>query len=341
MTKIFVGGVYRSGTTLLTRIIDNHSKLWCTFDSVHFLRFSYEKFNPITDRNNQVSLVSEISERLKRRWDIDFPINQVIASLQDSPVSSYGEIYDRVLSALALQENPQAIGWGEKTVLCWHQMKDFLKMFPDGKVLHIVRDPRDVLLSFKKLTSDDFPGYLNTAFVCLDSFHFSQWALKNLDASNFFLLRYEDLISNPNKAVEKICSFLEVPYEESMLNVEIFKDKNGGNWDGDSAFQKEFTQFSRFPIGRYKQFLLPEEIAFIESVNKESMQVFGYSLDAIEVNKLQESTINEWLEMKGLKEKFANFQETGRGVQAFRETDLSECLSMSVYKLDSPIEFGF
>jgi len=31
-------------------------------------------------------------------------------------------------------------------------------------------------------------------------------------------LRYEDLILNPNKIINQICHFLDIPYEEIMLN---------------------------------------------------------------------------------------------------------------------------
>ena len=59
--------------------------------------------------------------------------------------------------------------WADKTQLVWTRVPDFLDMFPNGKVIHIVRDPRNVMASFKKSTYAPEPAYISAAFNCYDS----------------------------------------------------------------------------------------------------------------------------------------------------------------------------
>ena len=49
-------------------------------------------------------------------------------------------------------------------MLCWTKIPDFLSMFPDGKVIHVIRDTRDVLSSFKRVTYEPGLKYLDAVF---------------------------------------------------------------------------------------------------------------------------------------------------------------------------------
>ena len=49
---IFITGVWRSGTTLISRIFNNHPELDITYDSVHFMRFSFNHYDQISDEKS-------------------------------------------------------------------------------------------------------------------------------------------------------------------------------------------------------------------------------------------------------------------------------------------------
>ena len=70
--------------------------------------------------------------------------------------------------------------WGRKTQLVWRQIPDFLKIFPKGKAINIIRDPRSVLASFKKSTYNPEPAYLGAIFNCYDQWKKSLLYKKNI-----------------------------------------------------------------------------------------------------------------------------------------------------------------
>ena len=65
-SPILITGTFRSGTTLISRILNNHPKIGVLYDSVNFMRFSYDKYNPIQDEKQYKLLISEISQRIKK-----------------------------------------------------------------------------------------------------------------------------------------------------------------------------------------------------------------------------------------------------------------------------------
>ena len=164
---ILITGAFRSGTTLIAHIIKNHPKIEFTYDSVNFMRFSYERYNPISNFDNVKALVNDIEERIADRWDMHFDAKKVIEMLQNQNVT-YGLIYDNLMREL-LFVNSEAELWGEKTTLVWTKIPAFFEMFPNGRVIHIIRDPRAILLSWKKMTNAPGNDYLDAILNCRDS----------------------------------------------------------------------------------------------------------------------------------------------------------------------------
>ena len=330
MKKLFVSGVYRSGTTFLTRILNNHSKLWVTYDSVHFFRFSYNKFNPINIRSNYIELLKESKKRLFTRWKMNLNIDSIIHNLDLLNKVKYSDVYNELMVSLGTQEINELQGWGEKTVLSWTKHEDFIKMFPNGKVIHILRDPRDILLSFKNVTTEPFPGYLNTAFVTLDSFNSCIKHMTSIGNQNFKVIRYEDLISNPKNSIIDICKFIGIEFSNEMLNVSKFKDKNGNWWNGDSATGKGMKEFSNSRINVWQNQLNDEEIYFVELINKTSMPQFKYELSGRDITPAKLKDLKELLENNLLKDKYINWLKSGRGVEGFATMPITHCQSTEV-----------
>ncbi len=51
--------------------------------------------------------------------------------------------------------------WGEKSLMQWSNIPLFFEMFPNGQVVHMVRDPRDVLASYREFTNEVQFRYLD------------------------------------------------------------------------------------------------------------------------------------------------------------------------------------
>jgi len=112
--------------------------------------------------------------------------------------------------------------------------KDLLDLVPNGKILHIVRDPRDVVASLIKQRWT--PSELGQILVWYKSV-MSTWEDQKsmLDQEKFKEIRLEDLIQDPQKIMQATCSFLGLAYEREMTNIDLSKSNSG-------RYRAEFTE---------------------------------------------------------------------------------------------------
>lgn len=85
------------------------------------------------------------------------------------------------------------------------------------KVIHIVRDVRDVVLSLQSTAwapqniEKTFPGIWNNTNLNLRRFATQK-------PENYFFVRYEDLVAGPESILQPLCDFLDVAFDDRMLD---------------------------------------------------------------------------------------------------------------------------
>jgi hypothetical protein len=168
-------------------------------------------------------------------------------------------------------------------------------------IIYLVRDPRDVILSysvhlnknikdtFQLMTSKFAKGrvkydgkYITDSILGSWSENYKSW--KNFNLKNKIIIKYEDLISNPNKYFSKIVTYLNevdgIEINEQMINksIENTNFKNLQNLEKKFGFsEKEHGVFFRKgKSGNWKK-ELDKKITFqIEQTFKEEMKELGY-----------------------------------------------------------------
>src|SRR5690606_3195892 len=92
------------------------------------------------------------------------------------------------------------------------------KFFPHSKVIHIIRDPRDVTLSRTKADwSKHWPFFMHPIMYNAQ-LERGRTLGKSLFKSNYLECYYEDLITSQEEVLKTISNFLKVDYNPSMLN---------------------------------------------------------------------------------------------------------------------------
>ena len=315
MKPIFISGLYRSGTTILTRIIDQANELCSTYDTIHFMRFSYNKYLPIED--NYKKLVQDTRDRVYNRWKLDFNVENVINYLEQKEITQ-ATVYNCMMAEfLELKDDKR---WAEKTNVEWESIPDFLEMFPDGKVIHIYRDPRAVLASYKNMTNQPGLMYLDAIFASLAMFNFMQ---KNEIRNNkqIMLLSYEEFVKAPEKWVKNICEFLEVEFKDSMLNVSEFKDMYGNSFERNSSFKGHKNSIDTSSMDVWKEKLSDIEIYFCEMVLKSKLIEFDYELTGIDLNKDDFNKLYDILHDNFIEKRYKYWLKYGNGVQGYTNTE--------------------
>src|SRR6476659_3257240 len=109
-------------------------------------------------------------------------------------------------------------GWGDKTPYYIGHVDELRRVFPEARIVNLVRDGRDAALSLLRVPF----GPANVWAAA------HQWrsALRAVDrdaewiGDDLLTVRYEDLVADPAGVVPGICRFLEIAYEPGMLAVE-------------------------------------------------------------------------------------------------------------------------
>ena len=275
-TPVFITGLYRSGTTLLSRAMNAHSKLSITFDNVHFMRFCYQKFNPLNNENI-LNLLNDVSRRIFERSKIQIDKKSILSELSTFDKVEYSHIYNIIMKNCFLHNSDKII-WGEKTNVAWGAIPNFLKMFPNGKCIFLLRDPRDVLCSFKRMTTNPWPNYLDAIFASLGAFQQASQLSKTYSRDNLKIVKYENFVDEPETVLKDICSFIGIGYDQKMTDIEQYKDVNGEKWVSNTSYSEKITNISKESVGRWKKNILKEELVILEMILKDEMELNAYKL---------------------------------------------------------------
>ena len=313
---LFLTGVYRSGTTLVAQVLNNHPDLRIIWDSLHFFRyFLSAKYSPIKDSYR--SIVSDAAYRLSKRFDVKVPQREIIERLDTIPSIEFKDVY-QALMVDTFCGGRDDVRWGEKSLLQWTNIPLFLQMYPDGQVIHIIRDPRDVLASFREYTYEEPDRYLDAIFCCLHSMNWAENIGSSLPNNRYKIIRHEDLVTTPELTCREISDFLQIEYDPVMLDASQFVDSKSQPWSGDSSFGDIPQQIVSTSVGRWRSSLSPYEILLSESIIGNLMTKFGYELSG--VTTVASDWQQLWSSLKStplIKERLGYWLDTGQGIERY------------------------
>ena len=211
----FIVGVGRSGTTMLRLMLTSHPSIAVPYES-HFLTRYYEKldsYGALEQRENLETLLRDIlSEELLLSWDHEFDFDELISEIAE-PVT-LGSVFNAVYLNYARAKNK--VRWGDKSDYL-DRMHIVYDIFPDAKFIHIVRDGRDVVNSVLKLPWGP-KDILAGAEWWSDHVKMAQIVGRVLGKSRYLVVKYEDLVANPESELTRVCEFLGEEFSADMLN---------------------------------------------------------------------------------------------------------------------------
>lgn len=312
---LFLTGVYRSGTTLVAQILNSHSKLRVIYDNLHFFRFYLGRHLPVQERYGEI--VAAAASRLGQRWGITVPVDRVSRRLKRLPTVELADVYSAIMVE-TFCDGSDDLRWGEKSLLQWTNIPLFLQMFPHGQVIHIMRDPRDALASWREYTHEPAYRYLDGVFCCLHSMHWAATIGATLPKGQYLVLRHEDVVNAPESTVGGLCDFLGVPYEQAMLDLTRSVDQAGDRWDGDSSFGDVGPSIAPVTVGRWRHKLEPFEMLFVESVLGDLLPRFGYQPSGVQTSASDLRLLWDCFRSTPLlQSRLSRWLETGEGVDRY------------------------
>jgi len=294
--QIFIIGSSRSGTTMMGRILNNHPDIF-TFRELHFFGTIWTNSFPkeLSAKNSRVLLSKLLCIQeygIFNQQRIKEFSNKAKEMLHQKAVKNPLEIYRLFLQSLTLT-NTSLISC-EQTPKNIYYLNEILEYFPDAKVINMVRDQRDVLLSQKNKWKRRFLGaskiplseairsYINYHPITIAKVWNSSLTLthKYRDNSRVKIIKFEQLLADPTTIIKDLCHFLNVEYNEEMLKV----PKVGSSTEQDA---KDTLQIDGTKIQKWKNGNLTNAELFISQfVSYKMMSQFSYELKRFRIPPL-------------------------------------------------------
>jgi hypothetical protein len=221
---VFLVGCPRSGTTLLRRIGDAHPELAIVREQ-HWLPRYWERRIGITSEG---IVTSDLLDRLladRRFLAMEIPLEQVLKLIEKNSSKHYAQFVRELFDLYGQVKGKRLVG--EKTPGYVRHLATLNELWPQTKVVHMIRDGRDVALSLLEWSKavrnvGRFPTWeqdpVTTAAL------FWEWNVRlgrevgrPLGPDRYHELRYEALVAHPELECRKLCDFLTLPYDPAML----------------------------------------------------------------------------------------------------------------------------
>jgi Sulfotransferase family len=154
--------------------------------------------------------------------------------------------------------------WGDKSPGYTWQIRTLINTFPNAKFVHLCRDVRDYALSVNKAWGKSL---LRAAQAWKRSLRYVRQVTAD-QAAPIFNLKYEDLISQPDLEIQKVCQWLELPFENGMTQLNRVVE-SVGDAKGESRIVERNA-------GKYRIELRPQTIRQIEALAGRELANWGY-----------------------------------------------------------------
>jgi hypothetical protein len=143
-TVFFVVGEMRSGTSWLRRTLNAHQEIACRGEGSFFGRdYDHEEIPVYTDPVSSLTRALVVSEELKV-WH-GLPWNQWAEGYEEDLRALCRLSVDYFLSKEVTRTGRTIVG--DKSPQHTHNLDEIYELYPDARVVHIVRDGRDVAVS--------------------------------------------------------------------------------------------------------------------------------------------------------------------------------------------------
>ena len=297
LDKFFIYGHARSGTTLLARLVRVHPDVHCNWQAHFFTRQPLLK-GFVDDVDVEAWLT-----RRSNRWNRGGDLSPVVL---------------RAISDYILERDARRVGKsvvGDKSpnsLLNGDSVRNLHAVYPDGRLLFIVRDGRDTAISHRfqnfidaeqHLSKDDLR--IRDAFSRNPEFFYSgersvftkawirrsaeRWVnnvletdlvAKELFGDQYLAVRYEDLLTYPLMTMTEIWKHLGVDSTLPDLEKSILSEM-GSNPDADWQKKKMNNVASGLQKGRtgtWQDLFTPQDIQIYSEIAGDTLKAWGYKV---------------------------------------------------------------
>lgn len=209
MPLIFIGGMPRSGTTLMRAMLDAHPDVRCGQETRVIPRILQMKMHWSKSEKENLRLTEAgISKDV---------IDSAIAAFCLEIIARHAEPAPRLCN-----KDPLILKMGSY----------MLELFPNAKFIFMIRDGRATVHSIisRKVTITGFnlTSYRQSLIRWNHAISAMYGQCREIGPERCLMVPYEQLVLHPRHWMKKVLNFLDVPWNESVMHHEEYINKPGG-----------------------------------------------------------------------------------------------------------------
>ncbi len=296
--KFFLLGHARSGTTLLMRLARLHPDVHCNYQAHFFTR------KPLLKSLVDSPEIEEWLTRKSNRWNHGRDLSPLVLRAAA----------DIIMERDAARAGKRIVGdKSPSSVIHGQAVRDLHAVYPDAKIVYIVRDGRDVILSerfrnfveeSKFLTAEDkriiadlrldpAPFGDGRRSIFTETFirrTAGDWAhdlqeteaeARRLFGDRFYALRYEDLLAHPFEEMKKVWQFLGVEAEPSLERAILEEMRSNPDEEWQSRRNEDIASFlPKGQSGNWARLFSERDKSLFEQVAGHMLARWKYEPDA-------------------------------------------------------------
>ncbi len=268
---IFVVGMPRSGTTLIRVMLSSHPRITISPET-HYLSIWMRRLAHLDVGRSKGSGTF---------WH-EFVQTDRFSHLDIDPdttrtrILGYGPVTHRTIFTGLMEEfagKMRKPRWGEKTPRHYRHIDTLLEWFPNARVVYLVRDPRAVVSSMLATPwgGRDTEKSVQEWLQCLRIM--GKWEKDE----RVHVVAYEQLVSDPQQQLRRMCRFLDEEYSPAMLTRlgAGLPVANREEWARE-ALEASLEPITLDSITKWRSNLSGYQVAVIEHMARREMLSLGY-----------------------------------------------------------------
>lgn len=278
---IFVVGAPRSGTSLLARMLDAHPAIaladeLCFFDIVLAARRDLPELDTAESLERLRTLLPQMDH--VRYWaDGEALIEAALERLRADARPSWAGFYRHLMEARAARKGVRR--FGEKTPWNVRHLAVLEALFPNARFVHIVRDPRAVVASKRKLPRTSRDVLTNAIKWAIDVGAAARYLAGSPErAARLLEVRYEDLVRSPELVLSRIAEFIGEPFDPAML---AFAERGTVGFKDQPYREGVLQPLFDTSLEAWRQDLSPAQIWLVERLCAAGMARHGYAREPL------------------------------------------------------------
>ena len=264
---VFVAGLDRSGKTTMAGFLTSHPSIAIPPVGSNLEMYFYRRFGDLGREANLDRCLAAML-RYKHVRILEPDADAIRRAFRDGP-ATYERLFALVLAGYADREGKRR--WGAQTGLIERHADMLFAAYPDARIVHMVRDPRDRY----EASLAAWPDGRGRAGGATARWRYSVGlAERNITRypNGYLVVRFEDLVLDAEATLRRVLGFLDEPFDPSILamsGARAHREKLGRHAEAGRLLSPSF-------IGGFRGRIPVRELAFIQSFAGRAMRRHGY-----------------------------------------------------------------